>query len=442
MLILGLGSNVGDSLNNLRLAVQLLQKSQVITRLQISPLYSSSALLPPYAPAVWNKPYLNIALSCKTELPPMEVLAVVKQIEKQMGREESQRWAPRLIDIDILAWDDLILNEARLQIPHAELGRRPFALWPLLDLLPKWKHPYHEIADLVECWGSRFLGQAPFNTKQLSQRLLGTQLVGILNVTPDSFSDGGQFINVSDALVQAEKLMLEGAEILDIGAESTRPGAQPLLPENEWQRLAPVLNAINDHSKTWPVKPTLSVDTRHYQVAEKAIELGVDWINDVSGFSDSKMRGLVVKTAVKCVVMHNLGVPANKNNVMSGYSDICEPILNWGKQRFNELTLAGVDPGQFIFDIGIGFGKTAQQSAYLLKNIKQFQRLGFPLLVGHSRKSFLNVITDRPFSERDFETALFSYQLALQGVNYLRIHNVGLSTRALKCVCYMEENYL
>ncbi|MES2142411.1 MAG: dihydropteroate synthase [Pseudomonadota bacterium] len=442
MLILGLGSNVGDSLNNLRLAVQLLQKLQVITLLQISPVYSSSALLPPYAPTAWDKPYLNIALSCKTDLLPMEVLTVVKQIEEQIGREESQRWAPRLIDIDILAWDDLILNEARLQIPHSELGRRPFALWPLLDLLPKWKHPHYEIADLVQYWGSRFSGQAPFNTRQLSQRLLGTQLVGILNVTPDSFSDGGQFINVSDALVQAEKLMLEGAEILDIGAESTRPGAQPLLPENEWQRLAPVLSAIKDHSKTWPVKPKLSVDTRHYQVAEKAIALGVGWINDVSGFSDTRMRELVAETAVQCVVMHNLGIPANKCKVLPSYPNICEQVLDWAKQRLNELILAGVEPKQLIFDIGIGFGKTAQQSTYLLKNIKQFQHLGYPLLVGHSRKSFLNLITDMPFSERDFETALFSYQLALQGVSYLRIHNVELSARALKCVCYMEENHL
>lgn len=435
MLILGLGSNVGDSLNNLRLAVQLLQKSQAITLLQISPVYSSSALLPPYAPTAWNKPYLNIALRCKTILAPMEVLAVVKQIEEQIGREESQRWAPRLIDIDILAWGDLILNEARLQIPHPELERRPFALWPLLDLLPEWKHPRQEISDLVQSWGSRFSGRAPFNTKQLSHRLIGTRLVGILNLTPDSFSDGGQFVNASDALVQAEKLVLEGAEILDIGAESTRPGAQPILPEDEWQRLAPVLSMIKEHSKAWSIKPKLSVDTRHYQVAENAIALGVDWVNDVSGFSDSKMRKLVAETAVQCVVMHNLGVPANKNKVMPSHPNICEPILNWAKQRFNELILAGVVPEQFIFDIGIGFGKTAQQSAFLLKNIKQFQRLDCPLLIGHSRKSFLNLITDIPYSERDFETALFSYQLALQDVNYLRVHNVGLSARAMNCSC-------
>lgn len=441
MLILGLGSNLGDSLNNLRLAVQSLQKLP-ITLLQISPVYSSSALLPPYAPAAWNKPYLNVAIKCRTHLPPIEVLAVVKRVEEQLGREESQRWAPRLIDIDILAWDDLFFDEAKLQIPHPELMRRPFALWPLLDLLPEWKHPHGELSHLVQQWGSRFSGQAPFNTRQLPHRLLGTRLVGILNLTPDSFSDGGQFLNVSDALVQAKKLVLEGAEILDIGAESTRPGASPVLPENEWRRLVPVLSAIKDHLQAWSVKPKLSVDTRHYEVAEKAIDLGVDWINDVSGFSNSKMRRLMAESAVKCVIMHNLGVPANKNKVMSNQPDICEQILHWAKQRFNELILAGVTPEQLIFDIGIGFGKTAQQSAYLLKNIKRFQCLGFPLLLGHSRKSFLNLITDIPYSERDFETALFSYQFALQGVNYLRIHNVGLTVRAMRCAYYREENNL
>ena len=141
MLILGLGTNLGDGLNNLRSALQLLQKSSTIAPLQISPVYTSSALLPAYAPAAWNRPYLNVALACETSLSPFETLRQIKQIEKQLGREESQRWAPRVIDIDILAWDDLVMDEADLKIPHAELLARPFALWPLLDLWPNWKHP-------------------------------------------------------------------------------------------------------------------------------------------------------------------------------------------------------------------------------------------------------------------------------------------------------------
>jgi 2-amino-4-hydroxy-6-hydroxymethyldihydropteridine diphosphokinase / dihydropteroate synthase len=431
MLILGLGSNLGDSLNNLRRAVQLLQQLKVITVIQISPVYSSSALLPPDAPLVWDKPYLNVALSCQSCLSPLQLLDVVKQVETQLGREEIYpRWAPRIIDIDILAWDGVV-DQARLQIPHPELEKRPFALWPLLDLLPEWKHPQRELADVVRQWGSRFSGEAPFNTKQLPQRLTGTRLLGVLNLTPDSFSDAGQFLAVEKALAQAEKLVFEGADILDIGAESTRPGAKPILPEDEWRRLTPVLSELKAMIKDWPVKPKLSVDTRHYQVAEKAIDLGVDWINDVSGFSDRKMRELVAKSSVKCVVMHNLGVPANKAVVLPSHPNIDEQMFNWAEQRLNELILAGVDREQLIFDIGIGFGKTAQQSAFLLKNIKVFQRLGCPLLVGHSRKSFLNLVTDKSFGDRDFETAVLSSHLALQEVDYLRVHNVGLNRQAV-----------
>lgn len=432
MLILSLGTNLGDSLNNLRLGLQLLQKSRKIAPLQISPLYSSSALLPAYAPVAWNRPFLNLAVACETDLSPLEVLKLIKQIERQLGREENQRWAPRIIDIDILAWDNCVIDQIGLKIPHTELLSRPFALWPLLDLWPDWQHPSAELTELLQRWGSRYTGElAPCGTKQLPHRLEGSALVGILNITPDSFSDGGKFITVSNALAQAEKLVREGAEVLDIGAESTRPGATPVLPETEWGLLKPVLTALKEQCKQWAFKPKISIDTRHFIVAEKAMQLGIDWINDVSGFVDPNMRTLAAGSSVKCVVMHNLGVPAQKNVVLASHPNICEQILDWTEQRFVELLDAGVDANQLIFDIGIGFGKTSQQSIFLLKNIKQFRRLNCPILVGHSRKSFLNLITEKPFPDRDFETAMVSHQLAAQGVNYLRVHNVGLNSEAI-----------
>lgn len=432
MLILSLGTNLGDSLNNIRSALQLLQKSQKIAPLQISPLYSSSALLPAYAPVAWNRPFLNVAVLCKTDLFPLEVLKLIKQMEQQLGREESQRWAPRIIDIDILAWDNYVIDQIGLQIPHAELLSRPFALWPLLDLWPDWQHPTSDFVDILHCWGSRYKGdQAPCNTKQLPHRIEGSALVGVLNVTADSFSDGGKFITVANALAQAEKLAREGAEVLDIGTESTRPGAISVDPETEWLLLKPVLTALKEDCKQWAFKPKISIDTRHFLVAERAMQLGIDWINDVSGFVDPNMRALAVGSPIKCVVMHNLGVPAHKDIVLASYPNICEQLLNWAEQRFDELLDGGVDANQLIFDVGIGFGKTSQQSIFLLKNIKQFQRLNCPLLVGHSRKSFLNLITEKPFPDRDFETAMVSYQLAVQGVNYLRVHNVGLNAKAI-----------
>lgn len=432
MLILCLGTNLGDSLNNIRSALQLLQKSQRIAPTQISPLYTSSALLPAYAPVAWNRPYLNIAVACETDLSPLEVLKLIKQIEQQLGREESQRWAPRVMDIDILAWDNIVIDQAALKIPHAELLSRPFALWPLLDLWPDWQHPTVEITDILQRWGSRFTGdQAPCGTKQLPHRLEGSALVGILNITPDSFSDGGKFISIPNALAQAEKLVREGAEVLDIGAESTRPGATPVLPETEWALLEPILTGLKERWKQWAFKPKLSIDTRHHWVAERAMNSGIDWINDVSGFVDPSMRALAAGSQVKCVVMHNLGVPAQKNVVLASHPNICDQIVDWTEQRFNQLLDAGIDANQLMFDIGIGFGKTSQQSRFLLQNIHRFRRLNCPLLVGHSRKSFLNLITEKPFPERDFETAIVSYQLAVQGVDYLRVHNVGLNAQAI-----------
>jgi dihydropteroate synthase/2-amino-4-hydroxy-6-hydroxymethyldihydropteridine diphosphokinase len=432
MMILSLGANSGDSLNNIRSALQLLQKSRMIVPSQISPLYSSSALLPAYAPVAWNRSYLNIAVACQTDLSPLEVLKLIKQIERQLGREETQRWAPRIIDIDILAWDNCVIDQMGLKIPHPELLSRPFALWPLLDLCPDWQHPTTEFANVLQHWGSRYTGdRAPCATKQLPYRLEGSALVGILNITPDSFSDGGKFMNLPSALAQAEKLVHEGAEVLDIGAESTRPGATPVPPEREWALLEPILVGLKEHFKQWAFKPKLSIDTRHYRVAERAMNLGIDWINDVSGFVDSNMRALASGSSVKCVVMHNLGVPAEKNRVLASHPDICEQILDWAEQRFDALLDAGVDFNQLIFDVGIGFGKTAQQSIFLLKNINQFRRLNCPLFVGHSRKSFLNLITEKSCPDRDFETARVSYQLAAKRVDYLRVHNVGLNAEAI-----------
>ncbi len=433
MLILSLGTNLGDSFNNIRRALQLLQKSGTIAPHRVSPLYSSSALLPAYAPVAWNRPFLNLAVACETDLSPLEVLKGIKQIERQMGREESQRWAPRIIDIDILAWDNCVINQAGLKIPHAELLSRPFALWPLLDLWPDWQHPTVDFTDRLHAWGSRYSGDsAPCGTKQLPHRLEGSALVGILNITQDSFSDGGQFISLPNALAQAEKLVREGAEVLDIGAESTRPDATtPLSPETEWALLHPVLTALKEKTKQWIFKPKLSIDTRHYRVAEHAMQLGVDWINDVSGFIDPNMRALVAGSLVKCVVMHNLGIPPQKSKVMTSHVDICEQIIDWAEQRFEQLMTAGVNANQLIFDVGVGFGKTAQQSMFLLKNIKPFRRLNCPLLIGHSRKSFLNLITEKAFPDRDFETAMVSYQLAARGVDFLRVHNVGLNAQAI-----------
>ena len=434
MLVLGLGSNLNNPLDNLRLAVKLLNNCGHFTSIKISPLYQSDALLPEKAPANWNKAFLNLAISCETALSPSETLQAIKKIEQAMGRNVHERWSPRIIDIDILAWDNLVYTANNLIIPHPELVKRPFALWPLVDLIPGWKHPTKNISTTLDQWGSRYKGESLFNTKQIPHRIETPALIGILNVTSDSFSDGGNYDNPEKALSQAKKLFDDGAEIIDIGAESTRPGASPKSAAAEWKTLFPVLQTIYDYFYNQNFKPKISIDTYHYTVAEKALSnFTIDWINDVTGFSDAKMCDIATNNSkVKCVVMHNLGIPANKEIVLTEQQDYCEQVLTWAQHRLSKLKAANINHEQLIFDIGIGFGKNANQSLALLKNINKFHQLNLPLLVGHSRKSFFNLLTDKKFSERDLETAVLSAQLARQHVHYLRVHNVEMNVRALK----------
>jgi len=434
MVILGLGSNLHDRLANLRFALTHIKQIPNFSVLQVSPVYISDALVPDNAPVSWDTPYLNLALHCDTTLAPHELLRHVKEIEKKVGRTPGKDWGPRIIDIDLLAWDDLMLYDEKLHIPHEHLAERPFALWPLADVAPFWIYPKQDktAAELAAGWGSRFTGDAPFHTRQIAQRIDASQLVGIINVTPDSFSDGGHFFDALRAVEQMKHLVLAGAEIIDIGAEATNPRASAISSDEEWQRLEPVLSAVLAAAITMDIQPKISVDTRHADVASKALELGINWINDVSGLQDVKMRKVVAASQCDVVVMHHLGIPVDKNIILLRDSNPVGLILEWAEQRLDELTQHGIAQERIIFDVGIGFGKNAEQSLELLKNIDAFQRLGTRLLVGHSRKTFLGQFTDKLFAERDIETTVLSLFLAEKRVDYLRVHNIEMHARAFK----------
>jgi dihydropteroate synthase len=247
-----------------------------------------------------------------------------------------------------------------------------------------------------------------------------TRLVGIVNVTPDSFSDGGKNDRPQTALAAIERLIGEGAQVIDIGAESTRPGAMPLAHEEEWSRLSPVLAGL---SRFAPSPVAFSVDTRHPETAAKALKYNIQWINDVSGFASAAMVAAVKSSACKLVVMHSLSVPADKTIIMASEDPVAE-ILIWAVARLGALQQAGIARERLIFDPGIGFGKTSEQSLFILKNIGRFTALGVPLLVGHSRKSFLNLPASASIEERDDATLTMSKYLVAQGVDYLRVHNI------------------
>lgn len=438
MMILGLGSNVGDRLSNLRLAIECIKDIPEIAINRASPIYISDALLPPNAPLNWDRPYLNLCLACDTSLSPHDLLQLLKKIEMSIGRKPTIRhWGPRVIDLDILALDDIIIQDDKLTVPHPELIKRPFALWPLADVAPFWRYPLtgpdhgKTAAEIILKWGSRFTGEAPFKTKQINQRIASPCLMGILNITPDSFSDGGMYQHVDDAKIKVRKLIEDGAEIIDIGAASTRPGAKAITHQEEWARLEPVLLAIKEQQSSFFIPPKLSIDTHHPEVAENALNLDIDFINDVTGLDHDVMIDLVKNSGSHCILMHHLFIPENRDHHVPLHENILDTVLKWGDKKINQLLKAGVELEKIIFDPGIGFGKVAEQSMMLIKNMDQFKKLGTKLLVGHSRKTFLSLFQNRPFDERDIHTAIVSLYLNQQ-VDYLRVHNVLMTAEAFR----------
>jgi len=431
---------MGDRLAHLRLAWQIISAIPDLIVKQVSPVYLSDALLPENAADDWNQPYLNLALKIETKLEPLDLLHRLKKIEIDIGRKPAKRhWGPRIIDIDILAWDDVIIKEDALTVPHSSLQERPFALWPLADIAPQWKFPlegpYHQktAAQIVEQWGSRFSGEAPFHTRQLYQRIDTPQLIGVINVTPDSYSDGGQAFDPDHALQQALSLVEAGATILDIGAEATSPRASLIDSKTEWQRLEPVLTRIHAARSEFCVVPIISVDTRRAEIAEKALAQGADWINDVTGLDDVRMREVLLSSNADCIVMHHLSIPASDDDNLPRDQDPASLVYAWAKKRIDELVKQGIKREKIIFDPGIGFGKMAEQSLLLLQHAQVFKSLGVRVLIAHSRKRFHALFTNKPAHERDIETATAAVYLANQtSVDYLRVHNVEMCARALR----------
>lgn len=251
-----------------------------------------------------------------------------------------------------------------------------------------------------------------------------THLVGILNITPDSFSDGGQFHAPEAAFERYAQLVADGAAIVDIGAESTRPGATPLTPDEEWARLGPVLARL-------PRTHRLSIDTRHAATAARALDNGVAMINDVSGFADPAMAPLLAQADCRVIVMHALTVPADPSVHWPEGTDPIAAILAWKSQLLERVALAGIAPERLIFDPGLGFGKTHEQSMALVQRAPELLASGGDWLYGHSRKSFLSLITDAAAPDRDAATLLLSRQLVAAGVHYLRVHDVRGHAEAL-----------
>ncbi len=260
------------------------------------------------------------------------------------------------------------------------------------------------------------------NVLDLTQRAL---IMGVLNVTPDSFSDGGEFFATQAAVKHGCEMARSGADIIDVGGESTRPGAQPVSPEEEMERVLPVIRELR-----CAIQSHISIDTSKAKVARAALEAGAAIINDVSGGrGDPGMLALAAEKSAALIIMHMQGTPETMQANPS-YNDVVAEVGDFFRQQFAQAVRCGVDPMCIAFDPGIGFGKTAAHNLELLANLPRLRVENRPLLVGVSRKSFLGKISG-PSGDRASATVALTSLLRARGADVLRVHDVAQNATAL-----------
>ncbi|XP_050383680.1 folate synthesis bifunctional protein, mitochondrial-like [Argentina anserina] len=452
--VIALGSNVGDRLRNCNEALQLMKKSGVqITRHGC--LYETA---PAY---VTDQPtFLNSAVKAVTKLGPHELLGALKRIEKDMGRTQGIRYGPRPIDLDILFYGKLRVRSETLTIPHERIWERPFVIAPLMDLLGSaiecdvvacWHSFSMHSGGLFKCWEK--LGGDSLIGKEGLKRVLPiandlwdwstkTSVMGILNLTPDSFSDGGKFVSVETAISQVRLMILEGADMIDIGAQSTRPMASRISVEQELDRLIPVLEAV---ARMPEVEGKLiSVDTFYSEVASEAVSKGAHIVNDISaGQLDSKMLSVVAGLKVPYIAMHMRGDPLTMQDSENlEYNEVCEQVASELLLRVRDAEVLGIPAWRIIIDPGIGFAKNTEQNLDILMGLpnirneiarKSLALSHAPIMIGPSRKKFLGDICNRKsVVERDPATVASVTAGVLGGANIVRVHNVRDSLDAVK----------
>jgi dihydropteroate synthase len=268
-------------------------------------------------------------------------------------------------------------------------------------------------------------------------------LVGIVNVTPDSFSDGGKFVKTESAVQYGLKLLNDGAALLDIGGESTRPGAGIVSAADEINRIVPVIRGIKQISP----QCIISIDTRRAETAAAAVDAGADIINDISGLRYSpQIAKIAADSNAGLILMHSRGTPQTMQNQENlRYIDVMQTVISELMQSVDAAVSAGVPSGNIILDPGLGFAKTAEQNIELLARISELQALKFPVLIGHSRKSFIGKVLNLPNPEmRDFGTAGIAAYLVSKRVDFIRVHNVRAMSEVItmfnQCTQPQAEN--
>ena len=434
---LGIGSNLGDRLGNLFQAQAALAPQ--VRLLRTSSIYET----PPWGyndqPA-----FLNQVLEVETDLDPQALLTRLKAIEAQLGRVENFRYGPRLIDLDILFYGEQVYTSETLNIPHPMLAERAFVLVPLVELAPEFIHPQlkRSIAVLLSERPDReeIVLYQPNLTAEWPRWGERTYVMGILNITPDSFSGDGllqQSDPASAALAQARQFLRDGANILDLGAESSRPGSSTVDAETEIARIQPILAAFQEEA----LPAIISVDTYKAESAETCLRSGAHWINDIWGLkADPELARVIAAHHAGVVIMHNRSNWQDVQNLgglgqtYSGarYNDIIEDIKGELGESLEIASKAGIAQEKIILDPGIGFGKNLADNLAILNRLDEIKKMGFPILIGPSRKSFIGQALDLPVEERLEGTAAAVALGIAHGADIVRVHDVKEMARVSK----------
>ena len=433
---LSLGSNLGERRRNLREAIKLLK--QFVSINQESAIYET---------APWGKvdqpPFLNQCLAGTTDLSPQQLLEQTQKIELTIGRTPSEHWGPRLIDIDILLYDQLILNTPTLTIPHLYLAERAFVLVPLAEIAPQLIHPIFKqtMQTLLQNVGTE--GVTMVNNPQNLKRWewgKRTYVMGILNITPDSFAGDGLATAdqvVERAVAQAKQFEAWGVDIIDVGGESSRPNGEPVSAEMEQARVIPVIQALRQE-----IDLPISIDTYRAETAWLALQNGAHWINDIWGLKkDESMAHLAAAFNCPIILMHNgRNRQREAKDDQSGgyygyfhYDDLIAEVRAELEESVDLALKAGIKRHNIILDPGIGFGKTGSQNLKLINQLDQLKSLGYPILLGTSRKGFIgHLLGGLPPQDRLEGTAATVAVGITRGADLIRVHDVREMVRVAR----------
>lgn len=411
MILIALGANLpsqfGSPRATLKRAIQEINK-QGIRILYRSPVYLTAPV--PISDQPW---YHNAVIGVSTDKTPQQLLNTLQSIENNFGRVRSERNAPRIIDLDIIAYNQDILTAGDLILPHPRAHERAFVLCPLRDIAPKWIHPVFKkpVATLI----------SELPTRQDVQKENRPLIMGVVNATPDSFSDGGQFDTAEKAIAHGLTLIEEGADILDIGGESTRPNAETVTIDEELRRVIPVIEGLKNKGAL------LSIDTRNAVTMREALKAGAGLVNDVTALTwDRDALSVVANNNCRVCLMHMQGSPQTMQRNPT-YDDVVKDVYDYLEDRIRVCVQAGIAKERLMVDVGIGFGKTLEHNIALFQNLSRFHDLGVDVLLGASRKSFIEKICERPVSPKDrLAGSLAGVSAAYDAkVQVVRVHDVA-----------------